>query len=357
MNATTFYQDLEELGDLVIKMPGEEVQTDWITTGSMRVDAAFGGGFPVGYQTELFGPEGGGKSTLALQACVEAIGRGQKAIYIDVENKTPPEYPEEMGIPTERFVMARTESLNDAKKLLDTVFAQDGGMFVLLRPYNGPQALDLMKYALRLDNPPILIVLDSVSALQTSAEMDAKAGDHHVGIQARMMSQNLKVLKGLVGIGKTALVWINQIRMKIGVMYGNPETTSGGVALKFYTSIRARVSRTGWLTEDKERVGIECGVRTYKNALSSPRPEATTAIRWGKGIDKYADALEYGKQIGTVTCGGGYFKIMGEIPLYEGTDRGQDAAIRTLREHPEYLEIIRTGVMDIKEGECQTEDE
>lgn len=357
MNPESLQDELSKLGKTIIKLPGETANTEWITTGSMIVDVAFGGGFPLGYQTELFGPEGGGKSTLALQSCVEAVSNGRNALYIDAENKTPPEYPANLGIPDDQFVMARPETLSEATTIVDIMSNTDEGTFTLIRPYNGPQALDLVKYALDIDNSPAIIVVDSVAALQTSAEMDAEAGDHHVGVQARMMSQNLKVLKALVGKGTTALVWINQIRMKIGTMFGNPETTSGGKALRFYTSIRGRVSRTGWLTDNGKRTGITATVRTYKNALSSPGEPASFDIIWGKGIDKYADAIEFGLEKGTVSSGGGYFKIMDTIKLYESNERrGRNTAIKILREHPEYLEPIRTGVLDM-EDECHKEDD
>lgn len=301
---------------VLMQMDDAPLPVPVISTGSLNVDRALGiGGVPRGRITEIWGPEGAGKTTLAQHIVAEAQKNEGVAVYIDVENKTDAKYMAACGI--------------------------DMGRLYLSQPQSGTVAFDLVRRLVD-SNQVDAIIVDSVSALVTAAELDASAGDHFVGIQARMMSQNLKAIVGVLGLSKTALVFLNQTRMKIGVMYGSPETTSGGVALRFYSSIRMRISRIKNLGVKGKEYGIQTRVKIRKNCLAPPWKEAIIDIEWGKGIVREADVLDAATAMGIVTSSGGWYRYTyGDVKL----GHGREDAKATLAADPDLIESIRQAVL------------
>jgi len=299
-----------QFGQEVLMRIGDEIQpVPVISTGSLKVDRALGvGGIPRSRITELFGPEGAGKTTLAQHIVAEAQRLGDTAVYIDMEHKVDPEYMRACGIDLEELVLSQ--------------------------PPNGTVALDLVRQ-LAASNQVGLIVVDSVAALSTSAELDAAAGDHFIGIQARLMSQNLKSITPILGLSKAALLFINQTRFKIGVMYGNPETTPGGVALKFYTSVRMRIQRIGRLGPKENPTGIRSRVKIVKNCLAPPWRSAEIEIDFGKGISREGELLDLGTELGILVKSGNWYNY-GEQRLGNGKEQSK----AFLREHPDIAESL-----------------
>jgi len=285
-----------------------------ISTGSLNVDHALGiGGVPRGRITEIWGPEGAGKTTLAQHIVAEAQKNGGVAVYIDLEHKTDARYMAACGVDLNRLYLSQ--------------------------PQSGTVALDLVRNLIT-SNQVDAIIVDSVSALVSSVELDASAGDHFVGVQARMMSQNLKAIVGALGLSRTALVFLNQTRMKIGVMHGSPETTSGGVALRFYSSVRMRISRIKNLGVKGKEYGIQSRVKIRKNCVAAPWQEVVIDIEWGKGIVREADVLDAGVLAGAVSSSGGWYAL-GDIKI----GHGREAAKAYLAEHPALVEEIRQKVL------------
>lgn len=285
-----------------------------VPSGSLALDLALGtGGIPRGRVTEIWGPEGAGKTTLAQHICAEAQRDGGVAVYIDMEHKVDPAYMAACGV--------------------------DMNTLYFSQPQTGTAAFDIIKALIKGGEVDVIIV-DSVHALSTGAEMDADAGDQFVGVQARLMSQNLKVTVPLLGTSKTALVFVNQTRSKIGVMYGNPEVAPGGAALRFYASIRMRISRIAMLGPKNKEYGIRSRVKIRKNNLAAPWKTAEFDIVWGKGISRYADTLEAGLMTGVVEQGGSWYNL-GDIRL----GHGKEAAKTYLNMHPEIVEEIRQAVL------------
>lgn len=285
-----------------------------ISTGSLALDLALGiGGIPRGRVTEIWGPEGAGKTTLAQHICAEAQKNDGVAVYIDMEHKVDPAYMAACGVDMNRLYFSQ--------------------------PMTGTAAFDIIK-ALVKGGAVDVIIVDSVHALSTGAEMDADAGDQFVGIQARLMSQNLKTIVPVLGLSKTALVFINQTRFKIGVMYGSPETTPGGVALKFYASIRMRISKIAMLGGRNKEYGIRSKVKIRKNNLAAPWKTAEFDIVWGEGISTAADILEAGIRTGVVSQGGGWYNL-GDVRL----GHGKEAAKIFLAQYLAHAETIRQEVL------------
>ena len=305
---------------ILMTLSDEPLRVPVISTGSLNLNHALGiGGIPRGRITELFGPAGGGKTSIAQHCVAEAQKGGGEAVYIDMEHKVDPNYMAACGIDLTRLHLSQ--------------------------PQSGTTALDLVR-KLVASNTIDLIVVDSVAALCTSAELDAAAGDHFVGVQARMMSQNLKAIVPVLGLSKTVLLFINQTRMKIGVSWGSPETTSGGVALRFYASIRMRVSRKGNLGAKGKEYGIRSVVRVRKNCLAPPWKEAEFDIIWGKGIDPAGDLLDYGAMTGVIAKSDSHWYSYGEQKF----GRGRPKARLFLVENPEIAKEIRDTANRTEEG-------
>ncbi len=313
-----------QLGErIIIQMDEDPLDVEVIPTGSLAVDKALGiGGVPRGRITEIFGPHGGGKTTLGIHLVAECQRMGGVANYIDMEHAVDLQYMQACGVDTKQVLFSQPDSGTDALNVIRKLVSE---------------------------NVVDLIVLDSVAALTSAAELDADAADHFVGIQARMMSQNLKAIVPPLGLSDVALVFINQTRMKIGTRYGNPETTPGGKALKFYSSVRMRVAQRGKLGKQSRRYGILTSAKTYKNKCAPPWQEAQFEILWGKGIDKAADTLRVAYQAKVVTLGGGFYYFRDE-KISE--DRGKVPAIKRLREDPDILREIRAAVLNGEEEDA-----
>lgn len=272
-----------------------------IPTGSIGLDAALGiGGLPRGRIIEIFGPESSGKTTLALHTIAEAQREGGIAAFIDAEHALDPEYARRIGV-----------------KLQELLITQ---------PDTGEQALDIVESLVRSGNVDV-IVIDSVAALTPKDEIEGEMGQQHVGKQARLMSQALRKLTAIIARSKTIVIFINQIRMQIGVMFGNPETTPGGKALKFYTSVRLDIRRIAQIKKGEEVVGGRVRVKVVKNKVAAPFKTTEFDLLYNEGISKEGELLALGEKYDLVQKSGASYKF-GEVPL----GRGYDAARTTLRE-------------------------
>lgn len=285
------------------EMPSR-LQVEAIPTGAVELDIALGiGGIPRGRVTEIFGQEGSGKTTLAYHIIAEAQKLGGVAVYIDTEHALDPEYAKSVGIDLERLLLSQPDTGEQALEIADTMVRSG--------------AVDV-------------VVIDSVAALVPKAELEGEMGEAHVGLQARLMSQALRKLVGSIQKSRTAAVFINQVRQKIGVMYGNPETTPGGLALKFYASVRLRLSRGEPIKVGGETVGHRVEVKVVKNKLAPPFKEATVDIYFGKGISWATSLLEAGLKLGVITKSGSWL-LYGD----ERLGQGREQAKAFLESHPQ----------------------
>ncbi len=283
-------------------------------TGSISLDLALGvGGIPKGRVIEIYGPESSGKTTLALHMAAEIQKRNGIAAFVDAEHALDPEYAAKIGV-----------------KLNDLLISQ---------PDSGEQALDIVETLVR-SNAVDLIVVDSVAALTPRAEIDGDMGDSHMGLQARLMSQALRKLTAIISKSKCTVIFINQLRMKIGVMFGNPETTTGGNALKFYASVRLEV-RKAQIKQGEKIIGSRVKVKVVKNKVAAPFRIAEFDIMYNEGISKSGDALDTGVAYGTVTKNGNTFSY-GENKLGVGKENAKAA----LKEHPEWIEAIEKDILE-----------
>jgi recombination protein RecA len=292
-------------GDEAIMKLGEKpkVNIDSIPTGSIGLDHALGiGGFPRGRVIEIFGPESSGKTTLALHAIAEAQKKGGIAAFIDAEHAMDPEYTKKLGVNIDNLLLSQ--------------------------PDNGEQALDIVETLVRSGKIDI-IVIDSVAALTPKAEIEGEMGAQHVGRQARLMSQALRKLTAIVDRTKTVVIFINQIREKIGVMFGNPETTPGGRALKFYTSVRLDVRRIAQIKKGEQIMGGRVRVKVVKNKVASPFKQTEFDLMYNEGISREGELLALGEKFGIINKSGASYAY-GEEKL----GRGYDAARTFLKENP-----------------------
>lgn len=294
----------------IMRMGDQEKSTiDAISTGSLSLDMALGvGGIPRGRIVEIYGGESSGKTTLALHIVAEAQKAGGLALYVDAEHAMDTEYARALGVDVDKLYISQ--------------------------PSNGEEALEIMDGIIRSGAVDI-VVLDSVAALVPKAEIEGEMGDAFVGVQARMMSQALRKLGGSINISKTSAIFINQLREKIGVMYGNPETTPGGRALKFWASVRLEVRRGEAIKVGTDQIGSRTKVKVVKNKVAPPFKTAEFDMLFGKGISKAGDLLDNAALRNIVTKSGTYFNY-GEIRL----GQGRDNARAYLEEHPEVLDEL-----------------
>lgn len=282
-----------------------------ISTGSISLDAALGvGGFPRGRIVEIFGPESSGKTTIALQVVAEAQKRGGIAAFIDVEHALDPIYARKLGVDIDNLLVSQ--------------------------PDFGEQALEITSHLIASGQIDVLVV-DSVAALVPKAELDGEMGDSHVGLQARLMSQALRKLTGAVNKSRTCLIFINQIREKIGVMFGSPETTTGGRALKFYSSVRTDIRRIAAIKDGESVVGNRTKVKVVKNKVASPFREAEFDIIYGEGISREGDLLDLGVAQNLVEKSGSWFSYKGER-----IGQGRENARQFLKDNPDIRQTIDT---------------
>ena len=303
-------QITKQFGDGSIMKLGEshKVDVEVIPSGALSLDIALGGGYPKGRIIEIYGPESSGKTTLTLHAIAEVQKRGGTAAFIDAEHALDPAYAKRLGVDTDNLLVSQ--------------------------PDNGEQALEITETLVR-SNAVDLVVVDSVAALVPQAEIDGDMGDSHMGLQARLMSQALRKLTGIINKSKTTVIFINQIRMKIGVMFGNPETTTGGNALKFYASVRLDIRRTGQIKVGEDIVGNRTKVKAVKNKIAPPFRTAEFDIMYNEGISRTGDVLDLAVQHGIVGKSGAWFDYNdGKI------GQGREATKTYLKEHADVLDEI-----------------
>ncbi len=274
----------------------ENLGVEAISTGSISVDYAIGiGGFPRGRVVEVYGPESSGKTTLALSVVGQAQRRGGTAAFIDAEHALDAEYARKLGVDIDNLLVSQ--------------------------PDNGEQALEIAEMLVR-SNACDVVVIDSVAALVPKAELEGEMGDSHVGLQARLMSQALRKLTAIVAKSKTCLIFINQIREKIGVMFGNPETTTGGRALKFYASVRIDIRRIAALKEGEEVTGSRAKVKVVKNKVAAPFRQAEFDIDYGEGISRAGELVDLGVEHKMVVKSGAWYSY-GDLRLGQGRENSK----------------------------------
>ena len=286
---------------------GEDIQA--VSTGSLGLDIALGiGGLPRGRIVEIYGPESSGKTTLTLSVIAEMQKMGGTAAFIDAEHALDPQYAAKLGVNVPELLISQ--------------------------PDTGEQALEIADMLVRSGSVDIVVV-DSVAALTPRAEIEGEMGDSHMGLQARLMSQALRKLTGNIKRTNTLVIFINQIRMKIGVMFGSPETTTGGNALKFYASVRLDIRRTGAIKKGDEITGSETRVKVIKNKVAPPFKQAEFDIMYGEGISRLGEIIELGTNIKLIEKAGAWYSYNGEK-----IGQGKENAKEFLREHPEIAQEL-----------------
>ncbi len=292
---------------------GQAVETEVVSTGSISLDIALGlGGLPRGRVVEIYGPESSGKTTLALHVIAEAQKRGGTCAFIDAEHALDPAYANKLGVNVDELLISQPDAGEQALEIADTLVRSG--------------ALDVL-------------VVDSVAALVPRAELEGEMGDQLPGLQARLMSQALRKLTSSISRSHTLVIFINQIRMKIGVMFGSPETTTGGNALKFYSSVRLDIRRIGAIKDRDSVVGNQTRVKVVKNKLAAPFRVVEFDIMYGEGISKTGELLDLGVQAGVVEKSGAWFSHDGQR-----IGQGRENAKNFLREHPEMAQTIELAI-------------
>jgi len=291
----------------------DKIDIETISTGSLGLDIALGiGGLPRGRIVEIYGPESSGKTTLALHAVAEAQKMGGTAAFVDAEHALDPVYARKLGVNVDDLIVSQ--------------------------PDTGEQALEITDTLVRSNAIDILII-DSVAALVPRAEIEGEMGDSHVGLQARLMSQSLRKLTGSISKSKCLVIFINQLRMKIGVMYGNPETTTGGNALKFYASVRLDIRRTGQIKDRDDIIGNTTRVKVVKNKLAPPFKQVEFDIMYGEGVSKVGEVLDLGVKAGLIEKSGAWFS-------HDSTriGQGRENAKTFLKDNPEMFAKIEQSI-------------
>jgi recombination protein RecA len=313
----------------------EQVAIPAISTGSLGLDVALGiGGLPKGRIIEIYGPESSGKTTLTLQVIAEAQRKGGTCAFIDAEHALDPIYASKLGVNVEELIISQ--------------------------PDTGEQALEVTDMLVRSGAVDVLVI-DSVAALTPRAEIEGEMGDHHVGLQARLMSQALRKITGNIKNANCLVIFINQIRMKIGVMFGNPETTTGGNALKFYSSVRLDIRRIGAVKDGEEVVGSETRVKVVKNKVAPPFKQAEFQILYGAGINRMGEVIDYGVKLGMIDKAGAWYSYQGNK-----IGQGKNNVMKYLQENPEIAqeleqrvrgELLASSELSLSPGNADTADE
>lgn len=321
----------KQFGKGSIMKLGEQAEQKMATipSGSLALDVALGiGGYPRGRVIEIYGPESSGKTTVALHAIAEAQRKGGQAAFIDAEHALDPTYARALGVDIEELLLSQ--------------------------PDTGEQALEIAEALVR-SGAVDMVVIDSVAALVPKAEIEGEMGDSHVGLQARLMSQALRKLSGSINKSKTTAIFINQIREKVGVMFGNPETTPGGRALKFYSSVRLEVRRAETLKQGNEMVGNRARLKVVKNKVAPPFKQAEVDIMYGEGISKEGEILDIGSDLDIVDKSGAWYSYNGER-----LGQGRENAKQFLKENTEMMAEIQKAVREhynMDEETAETEEE
>ena len=301
----------------------ENIDIPSVSTGSLGLDIALGiGGLPKGRVVEIFGPESSGKTTLTLQVIAECQKAGGTAAFIDAEHALDPSYAKKLGVNVDELLLSQPDTGEQALEVTDMLVKSKG--------------IDL-------------IVVDSVAALTPRAEIEGEMGDHHVGLQARLMSQALRKITGNIQRSNAMVIFINQIRMKIGVMFGNPETTTGGNALKFYSSVRLDIRRIGAVKEGDEVIGNETRVKVVKNKVSPPFKQAEFQIMYGKGINVDGEILEFGQKLGLIEKSGAWYSYNGE-KIGQGKINASNFLSENTKIKSALLKEIRKSYLDKKKS-------
>jgi recombination protein RecA len=297
----------------------EAMQIEAISTGSLGLDIALGiGGLPRGRIVEIYGPESSGKTTLALHAIAEAQKAGGTAAFVDAEHALDPVYAKKLGVDIDELIVSQPDTGEQALEIVDTLVRSN--------------AIDVL-------------VIDSVAALVPRAEIEGEMGDSHVGLQARLMSQALRKLTGSISRSRCLVIFINQVRMKIGVMYGNPETTTGGNALKFYASVRLDIRRTGQIKDRDEITGNTTRVKVVKNKVAPPFKQVEFDIMYGEGISKIGEILDLGVKAGLVEKSGAWFSY-DSIRI----GQGRENAKQYLKDNPEVSDRLEAAIRGQTDG-------
>ena len=313
-------QITKQFGDGSIMKLGDNrnIDVELLKSGSLSLDLALGGGYPKGRIIEIYGPESSGKTTLALHAIAEIQKTGGQAAFIDAEHALDPAYAKRIGVDIDNLLISQ--------------------------PDNGEQALEICETLVR-SNAVDLIVVDSVAALVPQAEIDGDMGDAQMGLQARLMSQAMRKLTAIISKSKATVIFINQIRMKIGVMFGNPETTTGGNALKFYASVRIDIRRIGQIKDGENIIGNRTKIKVVKNKIAAPFRSAEFDIMYNEGVSKVGDVLDLAVQYGVFDKAGAFIKYNGET-----IGQGREAVKRVLKEKPEFFAEIEQKVREKAEA-------
>ncbi len=287
------------------------VDIDSIPSGSISLDIALGiGGYPKGRIVEIYGPESSGKTTFALHAIAECQAKGGRAAFVDAEHAIDPIYAKKLGVNIDELILSQPDS--------------------------GEQALEIV-HMLVQSNAIDIIVVDSVAALVPQAEIEGEMGDNQVGLQARLMSKAMRKLAGVLNKSECTIIFINQLREKVGVVYGNPETTSGGRALKFYSSIRLEVRKGEAIKEGVDIIGNAVNIKVAKNKVAPPFRTCKIDLIFGEGVSRYGEALDLGAQLGVIKKAGSWYEINGDK-----MGQGREAAKVYLKDNPNiYLEVVK----------------